>query len=172
MNNCYFDLLFSFGRRVDEKALRRYRDFALRHQDVEHESWDYQVGAVPPAVPDNFRLFRDGLIMCGTMSGAIDPFMGFGISGALVSGKVAAMAVSDPEGAQKEFDRFMRRFRRSFYLKEAWKRFVRPHVGLMERQIRLLGIERVNRLIRLTEREKPLLPTPFAIPGFGHVATH
>ncbi len=172
VNNYYFDLLFSFSRRVDEKALRRYRDFALRYQGVEHRDWDYQVGAVPLATPDNFRLFRDGLIMCGTMSGAIDPFMGFGISGALVSGKVAAMAVYDPEGAQREFDRFLRRFRRSFYIKEAWRRFIRPHVGLLEWQIRLLGVERVNRLIKLTERERPLLPTPFAIPGFGHVATH
>ncbi len=39
------------------------------------------VPAVPLARPDNYRLFRDGLIMCGTMSGAIDPFMGFGTPG-------------------------------------------------------------------------------------------
>ncbi len=172
VNNYYFDLLFSFGKRVDEKALDRYQDFMVHNLGVEHDNWDYQVGAVPFARPDNCRLFRDGLIMCGTMSGAIDPFMGFGISGALVSGKVAAMAVSDPAGAQREFDRFLRNFRRSFYIKELWKRFVRPNVGLMERMIRMVGPERVNQLMHLTEREKPPLPMPFSIPGFGHVATH
>jgi len=102
------------------------------------------------------------------MSCAIDPFMGFGISGALVTGKVAAMAVSDPAGAQAEFDRFLAGFRRSFYLKELWKRFVRPNVSRMERHVQLFGVERVNRLVKLTERPKPLLPLPFGTPGFGH----
>jgi hypothetical protein len=168
VNNYYFDLLFSFGRRVGEDALERYKDFMVRNEGVEHDEWDYQVGAVPLARPDNYRLLRDGMIMCGTMSGAIDPFMGFGISGALVSGKVAAVAVSDPAAAQAEFDRFLAGFRRSFYIKELWKRFVRPDVGRMERHIRMVGVERVNRLLKLSERDKPPFPLPFATPGFGH----
>lgn len=172
VNNYYFDLLFSFGRQVDGKALERYKEFMVRNMGVEHDNWDYQVGAVPFARPDNFKLFRNGLIMCGTMSGAIDPFMGFGISGALVSGKVAAMAVSDPRAAQAEFDAFLASFRRSFYIKEMWKRFVRPYVSRMERHIRLAGPDRVSAMLRITSREKQLFPTPFAIPGFGHVATY
>jgi flavin-dependent dehydrogenase len=172
VNNYYFDLLFSFGRKVDEKALEKYKDFMVRNEGVEHDNWDYQLAAVPLATPDNYRLFRDGLIMCGTMSGAIDPFMGFGISGALVTGKVAAMAVSDPEGAQAEFDRFLCRFRRSFYIKELWKRFMRPNVSRMESNIRMFGVERVNRLLGLSEREKPPFPLPFATPGFGHANTY
>ncbi len=168
VNNYYFDLLFSFDRRVGEDALEKYKDFMVRNEGVEHDEWDYQVGAVPLARPDNYRLLRDGFIMCGTMSGAIDPFMGFGISGALVTGKVAAMAVSDPAAAQVEFDRFLAGFRRSFNIKKMWKRFVRPNVSLLEWQIRLAGVDRVNRLMKLSEREKPLFPLPFATPGFGH----
>ena len=168
VNNYYFNLLFSFGRRVGEDALERYKDFMLRNEGVEHDEWERHQGAVPLARPDNYALFRDGLIMCGTMSGAIDPFMGFGISGALVSGKVAAMAVSDPAAAQTEFDRFLAGFRRSFYIKEMWKRFVRPHVGRLERHVRLLGVERVNRLLKMSERDRPPYPLPFGTPGFGH----
>ena len=147
VNNYYFDLLFSYEKRVGEDALEKYKDFMVRNEGVEHDEWDYQVSAVPLARPDNYRLFRDGLIMCGTMSGAIDPFMGFGISGALVTGKVAAMAVSDPAAAQAEFDRFLAGFRRSFYIKEMWKRFVRPYVGRLERSVRMVGVERTNRLL-------------------------
>ncbi|MBN2025661.1 MAG: NAD(P)-binding protein [Actinobacteria bacterium] len=168
VNNYYFNLLFSFGKRVEKYALEKYKEFMVRNEGVEHDEWDYQVGAVPLLKPDNYRLFRNGLIMCGTMSGAIDPFMGFGISGALVTGKVAAMAVSDPEAAQVEFDRFLAGFRRSFYIKEMWKRFVRPKVNRLERHIRIAGVERVNWLMTLTEREKSLIPLPFATPGFGH----
>ncbi len=168
VNNYYFDLLFSFGRPVDEKALEKYKDFMVRNEGVEHEGWEYRTAAVPLARADNYRLFRDGLIMCGTMSGAIDPFMGFGISGALVTGKVAAMAVTDPAAAQAEFDRFLAGFRRSFYLKELWRRFLRPNVTRMERHVQLVGSERLNRFVKLTERERPLLPLPFGTPGFGH----
>ncbi|MDY6796841.1 MAG: hypothetical protein SWK76_16390 [Actinomycetota bacterium] len=113
----------------------------IRNQGIEHDNWDFQTGAVPLAAMDNYRLFRDGLIMCGTMSGTIDPFMGFGIGGVLVTGKVAATAVTDPEGAQREFDRNLGGFRRSFYIKEVWKRLVRPYVSHMERNVRLLGVE-------------------------------
>jgi hypothetical protein len=168
VNNYYFDLLFSFGKRVEEGALEKYKDFMVRNEGVEHDEWEYQTAAVPLARADNFKLFRNGLVMCGTMSGAIDPFMGFGISGALVTGKVAATALSDPAAAQAEFDRFLAGFRRSFYLKEMWKRFVRPDVRRMERHVQLVGTERVNRIVKLTEREKSLLPLPFGTPGFGH----
>jgi flavin-dependent dehydrogenase len=168
VNNYYFDLLFSFGRKVEKDGLEKYKEFMLRNEGVEHDDWDYQVAAVPLARPDNYRLFRDGLIMCGTMSGAIDPFMGFGISGALVTGKVAAMAVSDPIAAQVEFDRFMAGFRKSYYVKEIWKRFIRPNVTHIERNVRMLGVERVNRLLKLSERDDPPFPLPFGTPGFGH----
>lgn len=168
VNHYYFDLLFSFEKPIRKDALDRYRDWMKRNMGMEHEEWDYRTGAVPLAKPDNYRLFRDGMIMCGTMSGAMDPMMGFGISGALVTGKVAAVAVDDPDGAQVEFDRFLAGFRRAYYIKEIWKRFIRPNVSRMERHIRMVGVERVNRLIRLTERDRPLLPIPFGIPGFGH----
>jgi hypothetical protein len=97
--------------------------------------------------------------------------MGFGISGALVTGKVAATAVSDPDAAQREFDRFMRGFQRSFYLKEMWRRFARPHVKRMESHIRMMGPERVNQIMHLSERDRSLIPLPFTIPGFGHANT-
>ena len=171
VNHYYFDLLFSFGRRQRQDSLDRYKDFMVRNQGIEHDNWDFQTGAVPLATRDNYRLFRDGLIMCGTMSGAIDPFMGFGISGALVTGKVAARAVSDPEGAQREFDRFLRGFRKSYYIKEMWRHFVRPHVSRMERQINLMGPERISKIMHLSERDRSLIPLPFTIPGFGHAST-
>lgn len=60
---------------------------------------------------DNPRLFHKGLILCGTISGFMDPFAWFGILGGMLSGKVAAMAVNDPQGARREFARFNRNFR-------------------------------------------------------------
>ncbi len=172
VNDLYFDLLFSFGKEVDGEALRRYKAWMAKTREVEHNDWQYVGGAVPLARADNHKLFRRGLIMCGTMAGAMDPMMGFGISGALISGKIAAQAVSDPVGAQREFDRFLFRFRQVYYLKEIWKRFLRPHVSFLEWGIRMVGPARVDHILKLTQVDRLPVPPPFSIPGFGHWNAH
>ena len=47
-------------------------------------------------------------ILTGSSSGSCDPFFGFGIVGALTSGKISSLAVRDPQGAQQMFDRINR----------------------------------------------------------------
>ncbi len=157
-NGIYFNLLFSYGKEVDAGALERYRDFMSRVMHVEIK------GAVPLAVPDNPRLFRKDLIMCGTISGAMDPFMGFGISGALVTGKVAALAVEDRARAEEEFTRFTRNFARVFqFKKEVWYG-LRPRVDLMEEIARILGPQRsLGLIIEGIRRGRK----SSAIPGFS-----
>ncbi len=172
VNNLYFDLLFSFGKEVPRSALDRYEAWMEKTRGIRHDDWEYVGGAVPLARADNYKLFRNGLIMCGTMTGAMDPMMGFGISGALITGKIAAMAVSDPAQAQHEFDRFLYRFRQIFYMKQVWRRFLRPHVNLLERGIRLVGPKRVDWVTKQTQVDRLLIPLPFSIPGFGHANTY
>ncbi len=172
VNNLYFDLLFSFGKEVPRSALDRYQVWMAKCRGIEHDGWEYVSGAVPLARANNCKLFRRGLIMCGTMAGAMDPMMGFGISGALVSGKVAALAVTDPIGAQHEFDRFLFRFRQVYWAKEFWKRFLRPHVKMLEAGIRLVGPARVDKIMTMTQVDRLPVPPPFCIPGFGHWNCH
>ena len=56
----------------------------------------------------NPRLFAGNLILTGTLSGMQDPLMVLGVHGALVSGRIAAMAVQDRERAAREFRRMNR----------------------------------------------------------------
>ena len=166
-NGIYFNLLFSYGQEVTEEGLERYRGFMRRVEGMEEEDWEYVRGATPVATPDNPRLIRKGLIMAGTISGCIDPFMGFGISGALVSGKVAALAVADREKAEEEFARFTRNFARVFTFKrETWKK-IRERVDLLEEIASILGPERSVALlvdgIRHGRKNS-------AIPGFSPVS--
>ncbi len=164
-NNYYFDLLFSKNH-IDEKALRKYVEFMARNEGVEHEDWRYVSGAVPLAVPDNPRLFHRGFILCGTISGAMDPFFWFGILGALVTGKVAAMAVYDRSRAVEEFSRFTRGFRRGYRFKNrVWYR-IRPHVSWLEWQMRLIGPKRANRLAAFYFSN---FREPFNLPGFARL---
>ncbi len=63
----------------------------------------------------NPRLFHDRFILAGTLAGAQDPVLLFGVHGALVTGRIAALAVDEPERAYREF-RKVNRFWRMSYL--------------------------------------------------------
>jgi len=168
-NNYYFNLLFSI-RHIDRAALEKYQEFMVRREGVEHDEWEYVSGAVPIARPDNPRLFHKGFIMCGTISGAMDPFFWFGILGALVTGKTAAMAVYDRARAAEDFERFNRGFKQGIFFKNnVWYR-VRPNVGLMERQIRLLGPERLSKMLGLAMVRGAKFP--FNLPGFCQLGNY
>jgi 4-hydroxybenzoate polyprenyltransferase len=63
------------------------------------------------AVPRQCRLTRGGSILAGTLAGMMDPFWYSGVSGALLSGGLAALAVAAPELARAEHRRFTGNFR-------------------------------------------------------------
>ena len=166
-NGYYFDLLFS-TRHVPRSALEKYCRFMVRHEGVEHREWKYVSGAVPLASPSNPRLFHRGLILCGTISGAMDPFFWFGILGALVTGKVAAMAVYDRARAQEEFDRFTAGFARGLRYKRVWY-LIRPHVTLLEWALRAVGPSRATRLASIFYQRHR---APFNLPGFARLGVY
>lgn len=167
VNNYYFDFFYSTGQ-VSREALKRYVDCMRRNEGVEHLDWEYVSGAVPVASPDNPSLFRGDLIMCGTMSGAMDPVMWFGILGAIMTGKITAMAVTDREKAAAEFQRITRRFRAAYYFKNKVFYRVRPHVDAMEKVINTLGVRRTERLVSVVETRN----LPGSVPGFGMLGCH
>jgi len=166
-NNYYFDLLFSI-RPIDRKGLDRYKRFMVRNEGIEHDNWEYVKGVVPIASRNNPRLFHKNIIMCGTVSGYMDPFGWFGILGALISGKIAAMAVSDPKGAQAEFDRFIRYFKRVYFFKKyLWYPLIRPRVGMLENLLQAFGPDDFSRLVsRFVNADRQV---PFSIPGFANL---
>lgn len=168
VNGYYFNLLFSI-RKVEKSCLEKYKAFMVRHEGIEHEDWEYVSGAVPLATPDNPRLYWKDAIMCGTMSGAMDPILWFGISGALVTGKVAALAISDRQRAEADFANFTRYFRENYYIKNRiWYPFVRPNVNALERMVKLVGPKNFERFGKFLEDGKA--PVRSAIPGFSHMS--
>ncbi len=162
VNNYYFDFFYS-TRPVGRDALDRYVDRMRRSEGVEHREWEYVSGAVPLGRPDNPSLFRGDLIMCGTISGAMDPVMWFGILGAIMTGRIAAMAVSDRAAAASEFARFTKRFRAAWYFKNHVFNYIRPHVSAMEKAINLIGVPRVEHMVGVVERRN----LPGSIPGYA-----
>lgn len=70
-------------------------------------------------------LFYKKRILAGTFSGTIDPSFGFGIYGAILSGKIAADAVDNPEKALEDFRRVNRYFHlvKFFWILNQWTPF-------------------------------------------------
>jgi flavin-dependent dehydrogenase len=100
-----FALLFSRHTLAPER-LPAFRRMLEATEHIQFERWTYSTGAIPARA----RLFHDGFVLAGTLSGMIDPFLLHGISGALTSGKIAAQAFLDRDAAIREFRRLARNF--------------------------------------------------------------
>lgn len=97
-------LLFQRKKPLSEEARRWFPEQLARDEGIEFPEWrSLDVGVLPMASINNPRLFHDRFILAGTVAGAQDPVLLFGVHGALTTGKIAAMALSRPEEARKEF---------------------------------------------------------------------
>lgn len=166
-NNYYFNLLFSTSP-VKKEDLQKYKDFMKRVTGMEHHDWIYAPAAVPVKSAGNPRLFHKNFILCGTIAGFIDPKFWFGIAGALVSGKIAALAVYNREKAERDFTIFNRYFKRGYFLKKyIWSKLIRPRVGMMERFVKKIGIDKIEKIgNKMINAERH---NPGSIPGFANL---
>jgi flavin-dependent dehydrogenase len=102
---------------------RLVRDLkAWEEIDIPETEWRPVVFRVPLGGPANLRLFHQDKILAGTIAGMMDPFFLFGIHGALVSGRIAALAVMDKEKGRAEFARVNRYFTQTFRAKQVYER--------------------------------------------------
>lgn len=93
-----FALLFS-RQELTEDSLAEFRRTLEATEGIRFDKWTYSTGAIPIKA----QLFYNGLVLAGTLSGMIDPFLLHGISGALTSGKIAAQVFVDRDAAIREF---------------------------------------------------------------------
>ena len=126
--NCTNNLMYAllFGRsKITAEALEKCKMDIQKKFGLDLKKWEYFSVRVPTGAADNPRLFQDGYILAGTLAGAMDPTSLFGIHGAILSGKIAATAVQNPDQAIKEFKKMNRYYKIGYYLKELQK--IMPH---------------------------------------------
>jgi len=102
-NGIWYVLLFSRNE-LPKKNLDHFNELLKKFEDKEVTEWRRFHGASPKAGPQ--LKYEDRFILAGTLAGFIETNLGFGITGAMISGKIAAMAITDPERAKAEFDKF------------------------------------------------------------------
>ncbi len=97
-------LLFQRKKALSREAIAWFPDQLARDEGIEFPEWhEIDVGVLPMASLSNPRLFHGKFILAGTLAGAQDPVLLFGVHAALATGKIAAMALSRPQEAQREF---------------------------------------------------------------------
>jgi flavin-dependent dehydrogenase len=120
-------VLFRRGAGISVAAREWFRRRLKEDEGLDFENWriieDY-VG-MPTRSLSNPRLFHDRFILTGTLAGFQDPSWVIGVHGALVSGKIAALAVKDRAKALQEFRR-MNRWWRLCYLAKRFFDAVHP----------------------------------------------
>jgi hypothetical protein len=134
-------VLFQRGKPLSDAAMEWFPKQLREDEGLAFPRWhliENMVGT-PTGSLSNPRLYRGNLIMAGTLSGMQDPSMVLGVHGALVSGRIAALAVHDREKAAGEFRRMNRWWklgyltRRLLWATHPWgpRRLVPAVLGLM-----------------------------------------
>lgn len=95
--------LFFARRPVGEEQRVVWERQVRETEGMEFKRWWPEQGYFASRYPCQPRLFRGGKIMAGTLAGAQDPGTYFGCHSAMVSGKIAAIALEDKATAQEMF---------------------------------------------------------------------
>lgn len=128
-----------FQRRpIGRDTLAAFEESVLENEGIEFDNWTHFTFPVPAATIKNPRLFAGDKILAGTLSGCMESYMFFGMHGALVSGRIAAMAVSDKARALEEFELATSSFKGAYLL----RKMVNATPEFINRRTLRIGLER------------------------------
>ena len=149
MNDLWYALLFS-RKPLSKANLSDCVKKVKERLGVSLDGWKFLTGCVPTRSFRNPRLFLGDKILTGSLSGSMDPMFLFGIHGALLSGRIAAIAVTDMEKAEAEFRNLNRFYVSTLIMRRIYeKNFFRNYIlNLMLRRIPRTSIE-MSRIVSL-----------------------
>jgi len=107
--------LFNRRRPIRPQEEKEFADRLAAQEGIEVPAWSRFTLPLPVASPSTPRLFSGPYILAGSLAGAVDPFALFGLLGALVSGRIAALAVEDPVLARQEFRKCVHLYRKAYF---------------------------------------------------------
>jgi flavin-dependent dehydrogenase len=99
-------LVFNIHKPLAASAIQEFKQKLEQNDGIVFKNWDDNLGntlAWPMARWNNYNLFWQDKILAGTLAGAVSPVLLFGVNGSLFSGKVAALAVTNPKEAALAF---------------------------------------------------------------------
>ena len=88
---------------LSQEKLRKFMSLVKETEGIELDGWSSIIAQFPKKTRLFTKYAGKTLILAGDVSGFLDPFFGFGINGALISGKIAAMSIISKQKALLEF---------------------------------------------------------------------
>ena len=157
------DMMFFFTRNpISKKAFATFEREIEKTQGFRYTEWLEGYGPTPTVKLTNPRLFVGGKILAGTISGMMEPFALFGVHGALVSGKIVAMAVDDKRDAWNEFNRSLTGWKSRLLSRKIYNR-----TPMFARRVAVVGFNEI--LARIGDPASAILEGAFhAVPGYVH----
>jgi flavin-dependent dehydrogenase len=92
--------------RLSEERLQKFSNLVKETEGIELEGWSSLTSHFPKKARLFTKLAGKTFVLAGDVAGFLDPFFGFGVNGALLSGKIAAMSILSRQKALQEFKRF------------------------------------------------------------------
>ena len=98
--------------RLSNKHLNKFVSLVKKTEDIKLNNWSFTTAYLPKKVQLFTKFTGKNQILAGDIAGFSDPFFGFGINGALISGKIAANAIVSKQKALQDFKRFSSRIKK------------------------------------------------------------
>lgn len=106
VNGVALGFLFQRSSPLTEQDKNMFRSKVEETEPFRLKGWgDVSPAGCPSSSLRNPRLFWKDKILAGSLGGSMDPLLNFGMLGAMVSGRIAALAVTHPRRALVEFHR-------------------------------------------------------------------
>lgn len=121
INGLSYGFLFQKDKPVDKNAFEDFVNDVEQVEEYKFKTWkEVTFGSLPHKTFSQVNLYWRDKILAGSIGGSIEPILGFGMLGALISGKIAAIAVEDPGRAEIEFKKLNRLYKPELFLKRFW----------------------------------------------------
>jgi flavin-dependent dehydrogenase len=98
---------------LSEKNLQRFTALVKKTEGIDLTAWSSLRSSFPKKARRHASYAGKTFVLAGDVAGFLDPFFGFGITGALISGKIAAVSLLSEQKASAEFARFASHLQRN-----------------------------------------------------------
>ena len=88
---------------LSQENLHTFSNLVKETEGIELEGWSSVIAYFPKKARLFTKFAGKTYVLAGDVAGFLDPFFGFGINGALISGKIAAMSILSTKKALLEF---------------------------------------------------------------------
>ena len=104
-----------------EKYLQKFKNQLKKTQNIQFITWSMVKDDYPEQVQLFKKMHGKNYLLAGALSGFHDPFFGFGVNSALISGKIVSIALIDKKRGTQEFKQFSKQLSGMYLLSKIYR---------------------------------------------------